>query len=279
METFDADWLGLREAADRRARAPMLPARLCPAWRRRGWTRVVDLGSGTGANLRYLAPRLPPGQRWTLVDHDPRHVDRLRRLEPPPEVETVAAVSRDLAADGLAVVAGQNLVTASALLDLVSESWLAGLVRRCADNACGAYFALTYDGEVQWMTESAAGWRIDDDPDDGLVRDAVNRHQRSDKGFGPALGPAAAPRAAHLFREAGYDTWLAASGWRLEAADRGLADRLVEGWAAAAGLRPETAARVGAWALRRRAAVSGGSFRVTVGHCDLLALPRGPHER
>ena len=276
METFDADWLGLREAADRRARAPMLPARLCPAWRRRGWTRVVDLGSGTGANLRYLAPRLPPGQRWTLVDHDPRHVDRLRRLEPPPEVETVAAVSRDLAADGLAVVAGQNLVTASALLDLVSESWLAGLVRRCADNACGAYFALTYDGEVQWMTESAAGWRIDDDPDDGLVRDAVNRHQRSDKGFGPALGPAAAPRAAHLFREAGYDTWLAASGWRLEAADRGLADRLVEGWAAAvAGLRPETAARVGAWALRRRAAVSRGSFRVTVGHCDLLALPRG----
>ncbi len=280
METFDADWLGLREAADRRARAPMLPARLCPAWRRCGWTRVVDLGSGTGANLRYLAPRLPPGQRWTLVDHDPRHMDRLRRLEPPPEVETVAAVSRDLAADGLAVVAGQNLVTASALLDLVSESWLAGLVRRCADNACGAYFALTYDGEVQWMTESAAGWRIDDDPDDGLVRDAVNRHQRSDKGFGPALGPAAAPRAAHLFREAGYDTWLAASGWRLEAADRGLADRLVEGWAAAAaGLRPETAARVGAWALRRRAAVSRGSFRVTVGHCDLLALPRGPHER
>ena len=274
METFDADWLSLREPADRRARDEKLPERLRAAWRRQGWSRVVDLGSGTGANLRYLAPRLPPGQQWTLVDHDPRHVDRLRRLEAPPEVDAVTAVARDLAAEGLAVVEGADLVTASALLDLVSEPWLAGLVLRCVESACGAYFALTYDGEVQWMTDSAAGWRVDGDPDDGLVWRAVNRHQRGDKGFGPALGPAAAPLAARLFREAGYRTWLAESDWRLEAADGRLTDRLVEGWAgAAAGLRPKTADRVGAWAVRRRAALARGSFRVTVGHRDLLALP------
>ena len=106
MEIFDAEWLALREAADRRARDGTLPERLSAAWRRRGWSRVVDLGSGTGANLRYLAPRLPAGQRWTLVDHDPRHVDRLQRLEAPPGVDALAAVSRDLAADGLAVVEG-----------------------------------------------------------------------------------------------------------------------------------------------------------------------------
>lgn len=322
METFDADWLALREPADRRSRDPRLPERLCEAWRRRGWTRVVDLGAGAGANLRYLAPRLPAGQRWTLVDHDPRHVDRLRSLAAPPGVETLAAVSADLAgvrsatspqtkvetvtavsadivgvrssmlpqakvetvaavsadsaADGLGVVDGADLVTASALLDLVSEPWLAGLVCRCAAAAVGAYFALTYDGEVRWTTESAAGWRVDRDPDDDLVRSAVNRHQRGDKGFGPALGPAAASVAARLFRAAGYRTWLAASDWRLEAADGRLVARLVEGWAeAAAELRPETAERVRAWAARRRAAVSRGSFRVTVGHRDLLALPGG----
>ena len=274
MEIFDAEWLALREPADRRARDRTLPERLCAAWRPRGWSRVVDLGSGTGANLRYLAPRLPPGQRWTLVDHDPQHVDRLRRLDVPPEVATVTAVGRDLAADGLAVVEGADLVTASALLDLVSESWLAGLVRRCADTGCGAYFALTYDGAVQWMTASAPGWRVDRDPDDGLVWGAVNRHQRVDKGFGPALGPTAAPLAARLFRDVGYRTWLAESSWRLQVADRRLADRLVEGWAEAAGdLRPEHAARFEAWARRRRDAVARGPFRVTVGHRDLLALP------
>ena len=276
METFDADWLALRGPADRRARDPRLPERLRAAWERRGWARVVDLGSGAGANLRYLAPRLPAGQGWTLVDHDPRHVDRLRRLAAPPGVETVTVLSRDLAADGLGVVDGADLVTASALLDLVSEPWLVGLVRRCADAAAGAYFALTWDGEVRWMTESAEGWRVDRDPDDGLVWSAFNQHQRGDKGFGPALGPTAAPRAARLFRDAGYRTWLAASDWRLDAADGRLADRLVEGWAAAAvGLRPETADRVGAWAVRRRAGVARGSFRVTVGHRDLLALPGG----
>ena len=276
METFDADWLALREPADRRARDPRLPERLREAWRRRGWARVVDLGSGTGANLRYLAPRLPAGQRWTLLDHDPRHVDGLRRVEVPPGVETVTAVCGDLAADGSGVVDEADLVTASALLDLVSEPWLVGLVRRCADAAAGAYFALTWDGEVRWMTESAGGWRVDRDPDDGLVRSAFDRHQRGDKGFGPALGPTAAPRAARLFQAAGYRTWLVASPWRLDAAAGRLADRLVEGWAeAAAALRPETAERVGAWAARRRAAVARGSFQVTVGHRDLLALPGG----
>ena len=274
MEIFDAEWLALREPADRRARDRTLPERLCAAWRQRGWSRVVDLGSGTGANLRYLAPRLPAGQRWTLVDHDPRHVDRLQRLEAPPEVDAVAAVSRDLAADGLAVVDDADLVTASALLDLVSESWLAELVNRCVDTACGVYFALTCDGRMQWMTESAAGWRVDDDPDDGFVWSVFNRHQRIDKGFGPALGPTAAVSAARLFHEAGYRTWLASSAWRLDAGDRRLVDQLVEGWAEAAGdLRPEHAARVEAWALRRWDALSRGSFRVTVGHRDLLALP------
>ena len=274
METFDAEWLALREPADRRARDETLPERLCAAWGRHGWSRVVDLGSGTGANLRYLAPRLPSGQRWTLVDHDPRHVDRLQRLEAPREVDAVAAVSCDLAADGLAVVEDADLVTASALLDLVSESWLAELVSRCVDAASGAYFALTCDGQVQWMTESTAGWRVDHDPDDGFVSNLFNRHQRIDKGFGPALGPAAAVSAARLFHEAGYRTWLAASAWRLDAGDRRLADQLVEGWAeAAADLRPEHAARVEAWALRRWDALSRGSFLVTVGHHDLLALP------
>ena len=61
METFDADWLALREPADRRARDGALPERLCAAWRRHGWSRVVDLGSGTGANLRYPRPAAAVG--------------------------------------------------------------------------------------------------------------------------------------------------------------------------------------------------------------------------
>ena len=189
METFDADWLTLREPADRRARDREADGAF--GCRRGGGTAGVGWStSGAGpAPICGISPRAcRPGQRWTLVDHDPRHLDRLRRLDMPPEVDAVAAVSRDLAADGLAVVEDADLVTGSALLDLVSESWLAELVNRCVDAACGAYFALTYDGEVRWMTESAAGWRVDEDPDDGFVSSVFNRHQRIDKGFGPGPG-------------------------------------------------------------------------------------------
>ena len=33
--------------------------------------RVVDLGCGTGSNLRATAPLLGAEQHWTLVDYDP----------------------------------------------------------------------------------------------------------------------------------------------------------------------------------------------------------------
>ena len=69
-ETFTADWLALREPVDHRSRAADLVAPVAEWWGSRPGQRVLDLGSGTGSNLRYLAPRLPGEQAWTLVDRD-----------------------------------------------------------------------------------------------------------------------------------------------------------------------------------------------------------------
>jgi hypothetical protein len=75
MTGFAADWLALREPVDRCARsAPVLAA--TRLWADRRATpgcalRVVDLGAGTGGNLRCLAPYLSAPQAWTLVDDDP----------------------------------------------------------------------------------------------------------------------------------------------------------------------------------------------------------------
>jgi hypothetical protein len=33
--------------------------------------QIIDLGAGTGANQRWLAPRLPIRQRWLHLDHNP----------------------------------------------------------------------------------------------------------------------------------------------------------------------------------------------------------------
>jgi hypothetical protein len=183
----------------------------------------------------------------------------------------VRALRGDLAAEGLEAVAGAHLVTASALLDLVSGAWLESLVSRCARARCGVLFALTYDGEISWGVT---------DPDDGPVRDAVNRHQGGNKGLGPALGPRAATVARDVFVAAGYDTWLRASPWQLTGPrDAPLALALVEGWiAAAVEARPDQEPRIRAWGARRVGQVSGADYALRVGHRDLLALPRGAVE-
>ena len=274
METFDADWLAFREPIDHRSRAGSLLAPLCETWRARGWSRVLDLGSGAGSNLRYLASRLPAGQRWVLVDHDPDHQRTLEHAEVPASVRSLRVVPGDLGHEGLAAIPHADLVTASAVLDLVSEDWLRRVVDACADAGRGAHFALIYDGEIRWSADANPDGQEEEDPDDALVRAAVNAHQTGDKGLGPALGPAAGAVAERLFRSACYTTRLLPSPWRLGAADAPLVRRLIAGWeAAAATVRPAAAGRIHAWAGRRRATVADGRFTLRVGHRDLLALP------
>ncbi len=262
-ETFSAEWLALREPVDHRSRPAELVGRLAEWCARRSRLRVLDLGCGTGSNVRYLAPKLPAVQEWTLLDRDEA---LLARVEAPVGT-SVRPLRGTLEAEGLAEVAGADAVTASALLDLVSDTWLGALADACEKGGCAALFALTYDGTFEWLDGG--------DPVDAAVRDAVNAHQRRDKGLGPALGPAAARRAEALFGERGYRTWLSASPWVLGPEDAALVRSLIEGWAsAAAEQRPEEADRVRAWAERRRAGSTGQHSRLVVGHLDLLALPR-----
>ena len=68
-ESFDGDWLDLREAADHAARSRAGIEQSLPPRPRR---RILDLGAGTGSNCRYLAPRLGGDQRWWLLDADPQ---------------------------------------------------------------------------------------------------------------------------------------------------------------------------------------------------------------
>ena len=268
METFDADWLAMREPVDHRSRAEGLIPPLVQAWQTRGWSRVLDLGSGTGSNLRYLAPRLPSGQTWVLVDHDPAHVRTLRGMARPERVQSLTVSSKNLAAQDLEEAADTDLVTASALLDLTSAGWLERVVTACVASDCGVLCALSYDGRIEW----ASG---DEHPDDRFVRDAVNVHQTGDKGFGPALGPAGGQLAERRFRAAGYQTLFQESAWRLEASQhRALVGRLIDGWEqAASAVRPAEVARIRGWADGRRAGVATGRSSLMVGHHDLLALP------
>lgn len=274
---FEARWLELREPVDHRSRASAAASMVSRAWRDRGWTRIVDLGAGTGSNARYLSPRLPGSQQWTLVDCD---AALLKAVTVPEMAGAVTSVVHDLAptvADDIAA-ANADLVTAAAFLDLVSDEWLATVIQTCRGARRGVYFALTYDGSIQWH-RAADDPRPADDPDDAAVRRAVNAHQRRDKGFGPALGPMASLKAEAGFRAVGYQVWVLQSRWYLGPADAELTRMLIDGWEGAVlelDAGPADRDRYRAWATRRREVVARGHFGLSVGHVDLVALPSSP---
>jgi SAM-dependent methyltransferase len=284
---FSPAWLALREPADHRARdrtlvealAATLAARtagLRPAPRA---LAVVDLGCGTGSNLRALAPHLGPEQTWTLVDNDPALLAAARAaleawaerseahgrdlvLESGGRRIRVAFAAADLFVDlALIRASAPDLVTAAALFDLVSQDWL----DRCADAvaASGAVFytALSYDGIEAWRPPHGA---------DAAMQAAFLAHQAGDKGFGAALGPGATAALVATFGQRGYAVRTAPSPWRLGPDDRDLIARLRDGQAAAvAETGLVSGAVVSAWAAARGRAHT----TAVIGHTDLLAWP------
>jgi hypothetical protein len=260
MTGFDKTWLDLREAADHAARDHGLQKQVIDHLAAaHGQTLVVDLGAGTGSTFRAFLPEAFHW-RWRLVDNDPLLLtEAKRRHAGSARIECVEA-HLDAPADSLFFEA--RLVTASALFDLVSESFLVRLVSELAHTNIGLYAALNYDGVCRWDEHH---------PLDDEVVAAFNVHQRRDKGFGPALGPDATPVLRRLLEEQGFQVALAPSPWRLDKAHAELQRQFIFGIASAAaetGLVEE--ADVNDWRLARLQQAE--SSDCLVGHWDLFAF-------
>jgi hypothetical protein len=295
MTGFGADWLALREPFDRAAREAAARSLDLPglASRLRGddsMLTVLDLACGTGANLRELAPRLCGFQRWLLVDHDPLLLGALPgafeawtralgfelhpaesglRIDGPDWSAEIQVLRIDLAvALDTVPFAGARLVTASALLDLVSVAWLDALIGHVRSTSGAALFALTVDGRATWQPRVVG---------DEEIHRLFMSHQRRDKGFGPAMGIEAARLAAERFALAGYEVIQTASDWRIDASDgaqgASMFNAMVDGMAnAALEQAPLADALVSGWR-GQRMGLTGRSC-LSVGHRELLAVPR-----
>jgi SAM-dependent methyltransferase len=276
MSGFEPTWLDLREATDHRSRSEELARLLAREVGRGHKISVLDLGCGTGSNLRATAPLLGEEQRWTLVDHDARLLEaavvRLtawagrseRRdnqliLHKGGRCIAVRLLRADLAHDLDRVFAAEpNLVTASALFDLASPDFISEIAAEVVRSKAAFYTVLTYNGQQRWTPKHEA---------DAAMASAFRAHQVRDKGFGEAAGPMAPALLSAAFDAAGYSVNEGDSAWRLEAGDEALIAELVPGFADAVretDLVPE--AKVAAWLK----VVRSGAL---VGHTDTLALP------
>ncbi len=261
-EYFDNHWLALREPADHAARPVSLITQLTAALPQHEPLRIVDLGAGTGSNLRYLAARLPCTQQWLLLDHDAgllNHAVSKTRIHDHLRVETR---TQDLTAWPLPL-ADADLVTAAALLDLVTDDWLSRLADACAEWQLPALLALNYDGRVD-MTPAH--------PADALIIAAVNAHQQSEKAMGQALGPNATEAARQQFLARGYRVTVLSSDWQLAAEQSDLQQALLRGWHEAACIQRTDLIRTFDEWLEARLAMTAES-QIRVGHQDVLAIP------
>lgn len=256
MSTFSSQWLKLREPVDHRSRHPDLQASVITyldqiALTKKTPLRITDLGSGTGSNLRALAPLIQHPQQWTLVDYD-LELLQVAKVTLSEWADECLEVSDTLAKKGLPsslaplrIIKGQqqitvdfccidlsqeiesvlklpaDLITAAAFFDLVAQDWL---VRFCDGLTQPLYTVLSYNGEENWQPPMST---------DQSILAAFHAHQQTDKGFGCAAGPAAIRQLEDLLKARHFQTICAPSPWILEEPDRELMQNLVVGSAQA----------------------------------------------
>ncbi len=281
MTGFSAQWLALREPADHRARDVSLRDKVAHdlahlARVRPGPINIVDLGCGSGSNLRALAPHLPATQHWALVDYDPALLSAAKAAlmqwadKIVSEQETLVVLKNgkhisidflceDLSSNLEAVLSRpMDLLTAAAFFDLVAEIWLE---RFCGLLSAPLYTVLTYNGQEVWSPPQ---------PTDAAMLNAFHAHQQTDKGFGVAAGPTAAGVMEKLLKARGFAVSSAQSPWKLNASDRNLIEQLAIGSAGAVlETKRVSVEEVSAWKQSRSLAQT-----CEIGHTDLYARPR-----
>lgn len=280
---YSSTWLELREAADAESRAVDLAEQVSRLLAGTAPLVIHDLGCGTGSMARWLAPRLPGPQHWMLHDRDP---DLLNLATENLLAAGIPAkpVLGDLTAITAADLAGGSLVTASALLDLLTVDDMDALARACTTAGVPALLTLTVVGRIDLVP-----W----EPLDNVLCDAFNDHLRGETGgAGQAdgaaqaggarrpLGPGSADAAAEAFRRHGATVLVRETPWRLGAARSDLIAEWLNGFVPAAarqlpGGGSDLDNCVDSYLARRLEQAAAGELRVTVEHVDLLAIPGG----
>ncbi len=259
-------WLDTREPADARARSQRLVDRVRRQLPEGRPLVIHDLGCGTGSMRRWLGPQLDGQQQW--VEHD-RDIDLLDRPDRDSATSrdgqhiSVETRSSDITRLDPLELAGASLITASALLDMLTLEEVMRFATMTSAPGCPVLITLSVVGDVTLHPS---------DPRDEAVMLAFNDHQRRESTTGRLLGPDAADAARALWQVAGMTVASETSPWQLGSVDRTLLGEWFDGWwDAACDQDPGLAAAAGGYASLRRAQAVDGLLHATIQHVDLLA--------
>ena len=263
------DWLALREPEDAAARSldlALIAAELLPD----GPIVVHDLGSGTGSMMRWLAAVLPGPQTWFLHDWNADLTEQAIHHQRPSDRDNVQISvfgrTGNLAHLSAEDVAGGSLVTASALLDVLTSEEIHTIVGACLAAHTPALLSLNVTGGVQLNPR---------DERDTAFENAFNAHQARLANGRRQLGRYAPSLARRLFVEAGWQVRQSTTLWRLNHRQPGLLGEWFSGWVdAAVEQEPQLRDEADRYRQDRLAQIELGDFSASVDHVDLLAWPR-----
>ncbi|WP_422374588.1 class I SAM-dependent methyltransferase [Roseibium sp.] len=260
MSGFSSEWLALRAPLDLAARSRAVETAFIEALPK-GALRLLDLASGTGSTVEALSSLLDRPVTWQLTDYDPALLQVARERWP----ESIHIRQIDLQADLEQLPFDEvEAVTTSAFLDLASQDFLERLADKVVATGKPFLASLTYDGRSDFDPGH---------PTDAELLETLNRHQKSDKGFGPALGPDAATTAVSLFEDRGFQVVSGRSDWQISPKASAFLLEFLGGWLRVGKELNLPDDLLDSWWQDRKERINSGTLAMTVGHIDFVALP------
>ena len=283
-------WLAHRFAYDAQARHPEIEHKFLAFFEQHQTAlKAVDVGSGTGANVRYYFDRIPHAQEWTLIEQSSGLLDECRRtlvafaqehdydwqsqgniflLTDAEKTATITLVQGSIAhIEQLIDLTQTDVVTANAVFDLLSFEQFDTLVSTLAKHDVCLLATLNYY-ETSLLPFSEQdhrfiGW--------------YHMHMKRPQPMGIAMGPDCSEEMLDLLAQHHMMIEQESSQWHLKRCDITMHRYLlhfVEHAVAELSLSSEEQRDFATWLVDKKELCRRRELEIIIDHSDIFAYPR-----
>ena len=206
MHKFNNSWLFQREKIDNLSKSKILIKRINKTIKKLNDIRIIDLGTGTGSNFRYLSKKINfNNQKWTLMDISKSSLEEAKKnISINKKIKKISIINNDIIKN----IHDTNfnnfdLVSGSAFLDIMPRQWFKSFHYKNINTKI-IYFSINYDGYFKFFPKHKL---------DKRVLDLFNFDQKSNKLNNlKAVGPDCSKIIQKYFHKT-HKTFLRNSNW------------------------------------------------------------------
>ena len=224
QDKFNLSWITQRENYDNNSRSSLLNNFLIKNKDR--INNIIDLGCGTGSFLRWCFKNKIAINKIIMIDHNKKLLNQApiifskyfrekkflfnkisrRKFEVENTLKTKnieIILKEDDISSALQQINQYNLISLSAVADLLSKTFIRKLLNKVSSNKL-IYFSICFNGIIKWNPINKF---------DKYIINNFNRHQKQDKGTGLALGSECAKYIKSYSQKKGYKCLKKDSSW------------------------------------------------------------------